>query len=171
MYESKGELLPDFIPPGPDDPLGAFALYLATPGYLIHGTNDQDSVGLYVSSGCIRMQKDAIAKLYEIVPIGTPVHLIHHANKAGWLGSKLYLQSYSSISLNEKLSYLNYKDAATAIQEAITDYPADIDWQLVQQTERQHKGVPIIIGVYKNDQSDQSQSDKGDSQDQGQQYQ
>lgn len=156
-YERKGEELPDFIPPGPDNPLGAFALYLARRGYLIHGTNDQNSVGLYISSGCIRMQSEAIAKLYEIVPIGTPVYLIHHANKAGWLGSKLYLESHSSISLNEKPSYLNYKDAATAIEQVVADYPATVNWQLVQQTERQHRGIPVMIGVYNNEQNEKSE--------------
>ncbi|MFN4143832.1 L,D-transpeptidase, partial [Aestuariivirga sp.] len=64
-------------PGGPDNPLGARALYLFQDGqdtlYRIHGTNQPESIGKSVSSGCIRMLNEHIAELYERVKVGTPV--------------------------------------------------------------------------------------------------
>ncbi|MBI3647679.1 MAG: L,D-transpeptidase/peptidoglycan binding protein [Actinobacteria bacterium] len=71
-----GAGLPLSIPPGPGDPLGTRALYLSTPGILIHGTYDVTSVGTNASHGCIRMLMPDIEELYPLVKIGTPVYII-----------------------------------------------------------------------------------------------
>lgn len=64
-------------PGGPDNPLGARALYLFANGkdtlYRIHGTNQPQTIGKAVSSGCIRMLNEEVADLFENVRIGTPV--------------------------------------------------------------------------------------------------
>ena len=64
-------------PGGPDNPLGARALYLYANGqdtlYRIHGTNEPQSIGKAMSSGCIRMLNQDIAELYDNVIVGTPV--------------------------------------------------------------------------------------------------
>lgn len=64
-------------PGGPDNPLGARALYLYKNGrdtlYRIHGTNQPSSIGKSVSSGCIRMLNEHVAELYDRVSVGTPV--------------------------------------------------------------------------------------------------
>lgn len=65
--------LPKHVPGGPDNPLGARALYLGDTMYRIHGNNDPESIGRAVSSGCIRMHNADIIELYDLVPIGTPV--------------------------------------------------------------------------------------------------
>ncbi|PRX37275.1 L,D-transpeptidase catalytic domain [Meinhardsimonia xiamenensis] len=69
---------PDYIMPGgPDNPLGARALYLYQNGrdtyYRIHGTNAPQTIGRSVSNGCIRMLNEHVIELYDKVPIGTPV--------------------------------------------------------------------------------------------------
>jgi lipoprotein-anchoring transpeptidase ErfK/SrfK len=65
------------MPGGPDNPLGARALYLHRDGrdtfYRIHGTNEPHSIGRAVSNGCIRMLNEHIAELYDRVDVGTPV--------------------------------------------------------------------------------------------------
>lgn len=65
------------MPGGPENPLGARALYLFSNGvdtlYRIHGTNEPESIGKAVSSGCIRMLNQDIDELYLRVPIGTRV--------------------------------------------------------------------------------------------------
>jgi lipoprotein-anchoring transpeptidase ErfK/SrfK len=64
-------------PGGPDNPLGARALYLFSGGvdtlYRIHGTNDPSSIGKAVSSGCVRLLNEDVAELYEMVEVGTLV--------------------------------------------------------------------------------------------------
>jgi lipoprotein-anchoring transpeptidase ErfK/SrfK len=66
--------LPDVIAGGaPNNPMGAAALTIAGGEYAIHGTNRPDSVGGFVSYGCIRMYNRDIVDLYERVRVGTPV--------------------------------------------------------------------------------------------------
>jgi lipoprotein-anchoring transpeptidase ErfK/SrfK len=68
---------PNGMPGGPENPLGARALYLYANGadtlYRIHGTNDPSSIGKAVSSGCVRMLNQDIADLYLRVPVGSKV--------------------------------------------------------------------------------------------------
>ena len=68
--------LPDYMPPGPGNPLGTHAMYLSWPAYLIHGTHDTRKIGRRSSSGCIGLYNDKIAELFEITPIGTQVRII-----------------------------------------------------------------------------------------------
>ncbi len=71
------EQFKDGIPGGPNNPLGARALYLFQNGYdtfyRIHGTTEPRSIGRSVSNGCIRMLNSHVIDLYDRVPIGTPV--------------------------------------------------------------------------------------------------
>ena len=68
--------LPEYVGPGPDNPLGTHALYLSWPSYRIHGTNDTRKIGRQSSSGCIGLYNEQIAELFELVKIGTQVKLI-----------------------------------------------------------------------------------------------
>ena len=65
--------LPDYMPGGPDNPLGARALYIGSTLYRIHGTNEPWSIGQDVSSGCIRMINDDVIDLYGRVKLGAKV--------------------------------------------------------------------------------------------------
>lgn len=69
----KGRTLPRYMKGGPDNPLGARALYLGSTIYRIHGTTEDWSIGRAVSSGCIRMFNDDVSFLYEHVNVGTKV--------------------------------------------------------------------------------------------------
>ncbi len=65
--------LPHHMRGGPDNPLGARALYLGGSMYRIHGTNEPDTIGHNVSSGCIRMMNEDVVDLYSRVHVGTKV--------------------------------------------------------------------------------------------------
>jgi lipoprotein-anchoring transpeptidase ErfK/SrfK len=65
--------LPRYMAGGPGNPLGARAMYLGGSIYRIHGSNEPDTIGQAVSSGCIRMLNDDVADLYERVRVGTTV--------------------------------------------------------------------------------------------------
>ncbi|WP_426007931.1 L,D-transpeptidase family protein [Aeromonas salmonicida] len=81
--EQKGISLPAVVPPGPDNPLGKFAMRLGygKRDYLIHGTNKEFGVGLRVSAGCIRLRPDDIEALFKLVPVGTTVRVINQPVK------------------------------------------------------------------------------------------
>ncbi len=68
--------LPKFMEGGPNNPLGARALYLGSTLYRIHGSNQPWTIGHAVSSGCIRMRNEDVTDLYERVGVGTTVHVI-----------------------------------------------------------------------------------------------
>ena len=69
----KGRNLPAYMAGGPENPLGARALYLGSTLYRIHGTNQPWTIGQAVSSGCIRMRNEDVVELYERVGVGTRV--------------------------------------------------------------------------------------------------
>jgi len=75
MIERRPELVKytSGMPGGPENPLGARAMYLGTTVYRIHGTNRPDTIGTAVSSGCFRLVNADVADLYERVPVGTKV--------------------------------------------------------------------------------------------------
>ncbi|MFC6491233.1 L,D-transpeptidase, partial [Nitratireductor sp. GCM10026969] len=72
----KGRALPTFVKGGPQNPLGARALYLGSTLYRIHGTNAPWTIGKAVSSGCIRMRNEDVIELYRRVPVGAKVVVI-----------------------------------------------------------------------------------------------
>ena len=67
------EGLPASVPGGVDNPLGARALYLGSTLYRIHGSNEPETIGQAVSSGCFRMTNEDVTDLYERVPVGATV--------------------------------------------------------------------------------------------------
>ena len=69
----KGHFIPAFMPGGPENPLGARALYIGDTEYRIHGTTQPWSIGRAVSSGCIRMMNDEVIDLFNRVEIGATV--------------------------------------------------------------------------------------------------
>ena len=69
----KGHIIPAYMPGGPENPLGARALYLGSTLYRIHGTNQPWTIGQAVSSGCIRMRNEDVVELYERTGVGTKV--------------------------------------------------------------------------------------------------
>ena len=74
-YAARGESLPAFVPAGPDNPMGLYAIYIGRL-YAIHGTNANFGIGLRVSQGCIRLRNDDIKYLFDTVPVGTRVQII-----------------------------------------------------------------------------------------------
>lgn len=69
--------LPAYMPGGPDNPLGARAIYLGSTYYRIHGSNEPWTIGQAVSSGCFRMTNEDVTDLYERVRVGARVTVVH----------------------------------------------------------------------------------------------
>lgn len=75
--------LPLAVPPGPSNPLGAFALDLGWNTYAIHGTNEPGSIGRRATGGCFRLAANDIATLFQKVAVGTPVQVIAASFRSG----------------------------------------------------------------------------------------
>ncbi|MDO8548449.1 MAG: L,D-transpeptidase [bacterium] len=77
MLERRPDL-PSFMAGGPSNPLGARALYLGSTLYRVHGSNEPETIGQAVSSGCFRMTNKDVIDLYNRVQIGTPVYVFQN---------------------------------------------------------------------------------------------
>ena len=69
--------LPRYMAGGVENPLGARAMYIGNTEYRIHGSNEPDTIGQAVSSGCIRMTNDDVTDLYERVKVGAKVVVLN----------------------------------------------------------------------------------------------
>ena len=141
IYEVKGILLPKKVLPGPENPLGDYAIYLALNGYLIHGTNAPWSIGKRVSSGCIRLLPHDIEALYHMVNNGTPVKIINEPIKAGWQGNALYLEAH--LPLSDQAGNTDYH---RVIEKVTKNRHVKVDWNLVDAVSQEQHGLPTIIG-------------------------
>lgn len=143
--------LPAAVPPGPDNPLGDYALYLGWPGYIVHGTNKPAGVGRRVSHGCIRLYPEDIAALYRRVPVGTPVTVVAQAVKAGRVGNELFLEVHPSSSQADQIEESGkfapeaVEDLDRIVRAAAGPEAARVDWRLVLETARARRGVPVQI--------------------------
>ena len=77
---SRQPYLPRFMAGGPGNPMGARAMYLGGTIYRIHGTNQPETIGHAVSSGCFRLANGDVIDLYTRVPVGTKVVIRHAAS-------------------------------------------------------------------------------------------
>ncbi|RUR13208.1 L,D-transpeptidase family protein [Legionella sp. km772] len=128
--EQIGAPLPEVFPPGPNNPLGDYALRLSWPSFLIHGTNIVDGIGARVSAGCIRMLPSDIEYLYQMVSVGTQVRIINEPIKMGKIENQWFFQAHPSLSdhkkiklkdlLVKKLSILNIKKIDSSIYRELT---------------------------------------------------
>jgi L,D-transpeptidase ErfK/SrfK len=94
----EGKNLPEVVPPGPDNPLGKYALRLGWNKHMIHGTNSPRSIGRPVTHGCIRLYAEDMKELFERVKVGTPVRLIDQPYKLGVDEGALYLETHPAAS-------------------------------------------------------------------------
>lgn len=144
--ELQGVHLPPTLPPGPDNPLGNYAMYLSIPTFLIHSTVWPQSIGRRASFGCIRMNESDITELFPIITPGTPVEIINIPNKVGWRGNKLYLEAHPMLEEHDKGIDANLDDIVAAIQSQLPKGGMLIDWQLVAHLAGEPDGVPHEIG-------------------------
>lgn len=144
-HEEQGDPLPSIVPPGPDNPLGRYALRLGIPGYLIHGTNKAFGVGMRVSHGCIRMLPEDIKTLFPQIPIGTPVRIINQPAKVGWHGGNLYLEVHPPLEEFWNGWEALIEGVMALIDEALFRRPIEIDEEAIEQAIIRQSGVPVII--------------------------
>jgi len=137
----KGDPLPKVVPAGPDNPLGAYAMRLAMPGYLLHGTNRPYGVGLRVSHGCIRLFPEDIEHLFGIVPVNTPVEIVYQPYKAALQDGLLYLEAHKTQDDVGQRKGNNMTPMVAAILKAQDKILDDDDWPFVEQLVRDHDGV------------------------------
>jgi L,D-transpeptidase ErfK/SrfK len=151
QHAAEGDILPAVVPPGPDNPLGAFALHLGWPRILIHGTNKPDGIGRNVSHGCIHLYPEDIAQLFSMVRLGTLVRTLNEPAIAGWAGDRLYLMVHPSPKQVEQIDITQPKtfDPARGVRELVQrvagQYAGAIDWQAVDRAAAERTNMPVVV--------------------------
>lgn len=149
--------LPAFVPAGPDNPLGQYAMRLGTTSgsYLIHGTNKPFGVGMRVTHGCVRMYPEDIETLFTQVPVGTQIQLVNQPIKLGWLASSLFIELHPPLEEDQD----QFSDYTQKVMDAINDFliqestdyrshspiHVEIDSQILKQAIAEKSGLPILI--------------------------
>jgi len=141
----EGDMLPESIPPGPDNPLGRFALLLALPGYMIHGTNKPWGVGRRVSHGCVHLYPEDIEQLYKEVPLGTPVRIVSQPYLVGWLNGMLYLQAYPPLEEDQAQWAGSLTPMVSVVVNKIQKSAVRVDWEKAVQAAKDHEALPVPI--------------------------
>ena len=147
-HEENNDPLPKIVPPGPDNPLGDYALRLALPGYLIHGTNVPQGIGMRVTHGCIRLHPNGIEQLFNHIAINTPVIIINQPYKIGWQNDKLYVETHSDIEEQEKAASRNL----TEFVQLVVEHTKDLDkeeyythWERGYSEAKLKRGIPFVM--------------------------
>lgn len=148
-HAAEGDPLPHRVGPGPDNPLGEYAMRLGLPTYLIHGTNRPWGVGMRVSSGCIRLYPEDIATLYPRVKIGTPVRIVNQPYKVGLRGERLFLEAHPYLDEDAHVFKENLTPVVKMVVASTEERAYEIDWTLARQVIQDAQGVPVEIGRLK----------------------
>ena len=146
---AQGIKLPPVVPAGPNNPLGRFALRLGIGNgeYLIHGTSAPDSVGLRVSSGCMRMNAPDIKALFEQVRVGTRVQIINEPVKFSVEpDGKRYIEVHRPLAQAEGE---NPQTVPFTHSAAFTAFAAESgsDKTLIDKALARRAGIPVAVSA------------------------
>lgn len=150
-YAKRGESLPAFVPAGPDNPMGLYAIYIGRL-YAIHGTNANFGIGLRVSQGCIRLRNDDIKYLFDNVPVGTRVQIIDQPVKytAEPDGSR-WVEVHEPLSRN-RTEYESDNKVPLPMTPALRSFTEGqgVDVNRARAVLERRSGMPVNISVSHN---------------------
>ena len=172
-HEAEGRPLPKIVPPGPDNPLGEYAMRLGLPGYLIHGTNRPAGVGMRVTHGCVRMFPEDIEYLFPRIDVNTSVRIINEPVKMGWDGDQLVMEVHPVLAVappktdedagaaaegaSDPVAVEEDEEAAALARDPLTyvtqqfiattgERAGQLDWHLAEQLVDRSDGIPMPVG-------------------------
>jgi L,D-transpeptidase ErfK/SrfK len=144
-HAADGTPLPEIIPPGPENPLGDYALRLTRSGYLIHGTNRPYGVGMRVTHGCVRMYPEDIEALFPEVPVGTPVQIVDQPVKIGWLADTLFIEVHPPLE-EQRENVVLMELAMDLVNAAWERRPLKLNGRAMREAVEEKRGIPVPIG-------------------------
>ncbi len=142
---AKGDPLPAKVLPGPDNPLGAHALRLGMPSYLIHGTNKPAGVGMRSSHGCLRLFPENIAFMYDDVSVGTSVAIVNQPWLFGWQDGHLYLEAHKPLGDDARDQTKLFAEQLAAALEVAPNGMALVADDRLLSIQQEALGVPLPL--------------------------
>jgi L,D-transpeptidase ErfK/SrfK len=150
----EGREMPAVVPPGPDNPLGEYALMLDAPGYLIHGTNKPLTIGRRVSHGCLRMYPEDVEQLIHRVPRGVPVRIIDAPIKVGRKDNVLFVEIHPPLKTVKNGEMELRTNTVAFIEDFAGSGLGHETWKRVFHVTSQLSGVPVPVADLSKDNSD-----------------
>ena len=147
-HQQSGEMLPRIVKPGPDNPLGDYAMKLGIPSYMIHGTNKPYGVGMRVSHGCIRLYPEDIKDLFARTKLGTPVMIIDQPYKIGAKDGRIYLEAHPYLKEDADKYAGNLTSVVQMVVHITSEQKYTIDWDLAKRVINARNGIPVVIGRF-----------------------
>lgn len=141
-HRKKGDPLPAAVLPGPENPLGEYALYLSEPSYLMHGTNKPASIGLRATNGCIRLYPEDVEKLYTNTPVKTPVYIVNQPYLIGQSNGVVYMEVNAP---PEDLDADEFDKIYKKLRNIEKRSGRKIDWSKVKKVMAEARGIPVPI--------------------------
>jgi L,D-transpeptidase ErfK/SrfK len=141
-HRKKGDILPAEVPPGPENPLGEYALYLSKLGYLIHGTNKPASIGLKATNGCMRLYPENIKMLYSDTPVNTPVLIVNQPYLIGQRDGVLYMEAHTPL---EDSGAIELENTYAKLRNIEKKSERPLDWKKVKEVQAEARGIPVPI--------------------------
>ncbi len=147
-HAADGDPLPKLVPPGPDNPLGRYALRLGLASYLIHGTNKPFGIGMQVTHGCMRLYPEDMEALFAAVAVETPVRIVNQPYKVGWHERELFLEVHAPLSgtkeaANPLRNLTPVVGKIIAATQSRLDY--SINWDKVRSIVQDQAGAPMAV--------------------------
>jgi len=141
-HRKKGDILPAAVPPGPENPLGEYAIYLSKSGYLIHGTNKPASIGLTATNGCLRLYPENVKMLFDDTPVKTSVLIVNQPYLIGQRNGVLYLEAHKPL---DESGALALKELYAKLRAMEKNAGRRLDWERVKEVQAAARGVPVPI--------------------------
>jgi L,D-transpeptidase ErfK/SrfK len=148
-HAARGEPLPKVVGPGPDNPLGAYAMRLGIPtgAYLIHGTNNPLAVGMAVTHGCMRMYPEDVEALFSLVPVGTKVRIINEPVKTAFVNGELLLEAHPPVDKEGQAYEPDLELFSQLLDKALGPTTAAVHWDFARETLKVANGLPTVVGI------------------------
>jgi len=129
------------VPPGPDNPLGAYWMATSAPGVGLHATTAPWSIGRYASHGCLRMFHEHIEELFPQVEVGMPIRIIYKPLKVALTSdNRVFLQVHGDY-------YRRVPEKLKELEALLKKNQLDglVDWEQVKRVLRERDGVAVEV--------------------------
>jgi L,D-transpeptidase ErfK/SrfK len=150
-HEEAGDPLPKIVKPGPENPLGNYAMRLGRRDYLIHGTNKPNGIGMRISHGCIRLYPEDIKELFSKVSLKTSVNIINQPYKIGVKNDVIYLEAHPFLDEDKEEYENNLTSVIALIIKISNNRKYQIDMRTAYEAIKNPTGLPIAVGIYLNE--------------------
>ena len=146
----NGDPLPYVVLPGPDNPLGKYALKLSAKGYFIHGTNRPYGIGMQVTHGCVRLRPPDIQVLFQKILRKNKVYISYEPFKFTIEDTKIYFEAHPRHSASKEENSQKWMKAMADLLDLANSKHQLIDRKKLSQINTLREGMPRVVNLMRS---------------------